>query len=84
MTMSNKKPETVFRIGYVSGSIFGHDIETQNGQRTIRSVNLQKRYRDGDETKYAPSFGLAELPQAIAVLQMAQQYIQDREADIAL
>lgn len=45
--MAKQKPEKLFRVGYVSGSIFPNDVETENGKRTIRSVNLQKRYSHG-------------------------------------
>ena len=79
-----RKPEAVYRIGYVSASVFVHDVETDNGKRTLRSVNLQRRYKDGDETKYATSFGLAELPQAMRVLQLAQQHVESREAKLDL
>ena len=79
-----KKPEKVFRVGFVSGSVFANDIETGAGKRTIRSVNVQRRYVDGDETKYVPSFGMAEIPHAIRVLQLAQQYVESREAEVKI
>ena len=79
-----KRPEKVFRIGSVSGSVFANDIETENGSRTIRSINLQRRYRDGDESKYSSSFGLSEIPQAITVLQMAQREFENEEAELVL
>ncbi|WP_339734814.1 hypothetical protein [uncultured Gimesia sp.] len=81
---SAKKPEKVFRIGYVSASTFAHEIETDEGPITIRSVNVQKRYKDGDDVKYTSSFNLAELPQAVRVLQMAQSYVERAEAEIIL
>ena len=79
-----RKPEAVFRIGFVSASVFVHDVETDNGKRSLRSVNLQKRYKDGDEIKYTTSFNLAELPQAMRVLQLAQQHVESREARLEL
>lgn len=79
-----KSPEKVFRIGYVSASVFAHDVEADGSKRTIRSVSVQKRYLDGDEAKYTTSFGLAELPQALRCLQLAQEYLEAREADIPL
>jgi hypothetical protein len=80
----SRKPEKVFRIGFVSASVFAHEIDADDGKRTLRSVNLQKRYLDGEEVKYTSSFNLAELPQAIRVLLLAQQYVESREAEIAL
>lgn len=81
---SNNPPEQVFRIGYVSASIFGHEIETDEGPITVRSVNVQKRYKDGDDVKYTSSFNLAELPQAVRALQLAQGYVERAEAEIVL
>lgn len=79
-----RKPEAVFRIGFVSASVFVHDVDTDGGQRSLRSVNLQKRYKDGDEVKYTTSFGLGELPQLMRVLQLAQQHVEAREAKLDL
>ncbi|MEZ6055482.1 MAG: hypothetical protein R3C01_02135 [Planctomycetaceae bacterium] len=82
--MSEKRPEKVFRIGFVSVSIFSNDIEHDGSKRTIRSVNLQKRYRDGEDWKYSSSLSLAELPQAIRLLELATRYVEAREADISV
>ena len=82
--MSARRPEKVFRIGFVSASVFVHDVEAEDGKRQLHSVSVQKRYLDGEEAKYTSSFGLTELPQAIRVLQLAQQYVESREAEIAL
>ncbi|QDV48509.1 hypothetical protein [Gimesia fumaroli] len=81
---SNNPPEKVFRIGFITASVFGHEIETDEGPITVRSVNVQKRYKDGDDVKYTSSFNLAELPQAVRVLQMAQGYVERAEAEIIL
>ena len=75
-------PERVFRIGYVSASVFARDVDTDDGKRTIRNVNVQKRYLDGDEVKYTSSFSLAELPQATRVLQLASAHVESREAEV--
>jgi hypothetical protein len=80
--MASKRPEKVFRVGFVSASVFANDVESDDGKRTLRSVNVQKRYLDGDEAKYTSSFNLAELPQAIRALQLAQQYVESMEAEI--
>ena len=82
--MSSRKPERVFRIGFVSASVFAHDIESDDSKRTLRSVNLQKRYLNGEEVKYTSSFNLAELPQAIRVLKLATDYVESCESQVAL
>ena len=76
------KPEKVFRIGYVSASIFVNEIETEGGKRTVRNVNLQRRYKDGNEWKSASSFGLGDLASAIRVLQLAQGHVENVEAEV--
>ena len=76
------KPEKVFRIGYVSASIFVNEIETEGGKRSVRNVNLQRRYKDGNEWKSASSFGLGDLPCALRVLQLALQHMETVEAEV--
>lgn len=82
--MSQKRPEKVFRVGFVSASVFAHDVDIDGSKRTMRSVSVQKRYLDGEEVKYASSFNLAELPQAIRVMDLAQRYVEGREAEVQL
>ena len=79
--MNRQNPETVIRIGYVSASIFARKIERKDQpDRIVRSVNLQKRYMDGEEAKFSSSFGLNELPQAIKVLELALNKVAELEA----
>ncbi len=73
-------PEKVFRIGYVSASVFLNEANSDGGSRNFRSVNVQRSYRDGEDTKFSSSFTLADLPQAIRVLQLAQQHVEQAEA----
>ena len=82
--MAKKSPEKVFRIGNVSASIFVHEVESENGNRGLRSVSLQKRYKDGEETKYSSSFNLAELPLVLCVLGMARRHVEELEAEVQL
>lgn len=77
------KPEKVFRIGSVSASVFANEIETSSGKRTVRNVQLQRRYLDGDQGwKSSSSLGLPDLPQAIRALQLAQGHVEAAEADV--
>jgi hypothetical protein len=82
--MAHKRPEKVYRIGSISASVFAHEVENDDVKRTMRSVSLQKRYLDGNDAKFTSSFNLSELPQAIRVLQLAQEYVERREAEINL
>ncbi len=79
--MASKTPEKTFRIGLVSASVFVNEVDGEGGKRTLRNVNLQRRYRDGDSWKSATSFGLADLPAAIRVLQLAQHHVEQHEAE---
>ena len=81
--MANQPPEKQFRIGSVSASVFANTIDGDgNRKRKIRNVNLQRRYKDGDDWKSSSSFGLADIPLAIRVLQLAQEHIEAAEADV--
>ena len=82
--MNRSKPEKVYRIGYVSASVFARKIE-KDGEpdRIVRSVNLQKRYLDNGEVKFSSSFGLGELPQAIEALRLAFGHLAVQEANVA-
>ena len=74
--------EKQFRIGSVSASVFANTVEGDGGRkRKIRNVNLQRRYKDGDEWKSSSSFGLADIAHAIRVLQLAQEHVESVEAE---
>lgn len=81
---ASRRPEKVFRIGYVSASVFAREVQGENSNRVLRPVRLQKRYMDGNEAKYTDSFSLPELPQAQRVLQMATEWVEQHEADLNL
>jgi hypothetical protein len=76
------KPERVFRIGAISASVFVNEVDGEGGKRTVRNVNLQRRYKDGQDWKSSSSFSLADLPAAIAVLNLAFNHLANQEAAI--
>jgi len=76
----SKAPETTFRLGNISASVFVNEVDGDGGKRQFRSVNVQRSYRDGEETKYTASFSLSDLPTAIRVLQLAQAHVESKEA----
>lgn len=74
-------PEKVFRIGLISASVFVNEVDGDNGKREVRNVQLQRRYRDADQGwKSASTYGLADLPNAIRTLQLAQEHVESIEA----
>ena len=76
-------PEKQFRIGLVSASVFANEVNGEGGKRIVRSVNVQRRYREGDgDWKTATTFGLSDLPAAIRVMQLAQQHVEEQEASL--
>ena len=78
----SKAPEATFRYGNVSSSVFVNESESNGQKRKFRSVNVQRSYRDGDDTKFTSSFSLGDLPAAIAAMQMAQRHVEDKEAEV--
>ncbi|MCA9063603.1 MAG: hypothetical protein KDA96_11105, partial [Planctomycetaceae bacterium] len=79
---SNRRPEKVFRIVYVSASVFTREVSGDGETRTLRSVKLQKRYVDGSDVKYTDSFSLPELPQVQRVLELATSWVEQHEAEL--
>lgn len=73
------QPEKVFRIGFISASVFVNEVGQD--QRELRSVNLQRRYKDGNDWKSTSSFGLSDLPNAIRVLELARNHVEAHEAE---
>lgn len=81
--MAQSAPIKVYRLGYVSASVFAREVG--DDQRLLHSVSLKKRYLDDDgNAKYTSSFDLAELPLATRVLALAQNYIERHEAAVDL
>ncbi len=70
------KPEKTFRLGRCSASVFVN----AGKEKPFRSVSLQRRYREGEKWKTATSFTLADLPDAVAVLQLALHHVAAQEA----
>lgn len=76
------KPERTIRIGAISASIFANarEVGDEERTRTIRSVTLQRSYKDDEGNwRNTANFGLADLPIAIRVLQLAQEHVEAAE-----
>ncbi len=75
------QPKKQFRIGFCSASVFVNQVNGDGGKkRKIRNVQLQRRYKDGEEWKSTTSFGLGDLPNAIRCLELALQHVETVEA----
>lgn len=78
-----KGPERTFRLGLISATVWLNHVDTEYGEAEIRNVTLQRRYRDGEDWKNSSSLSVQDLPTAIRVLQLAQQYIEPLEAELS-
>lgn len=76
------RPEKTFRLGLVSASVFTNvrEATAEQEERTVRSVQLQRRYRDDEGWKTSTSFDLSNLPAAIEALRAALAYLLERES----
>lgn len=78
----SKKPEKVFRVGYVSASVFVNTSSGEN-EREFRTVSLQRSYQDDDgKRQYTGNLSLGDLPNAIRVLTLAQAHVEAQEAEV--
>jgi hypothetical protein len=83
---SGNKPERVIKLGVVSAAVFANvrEADGEHEERTLRSVQLQRRYRDNDGTwKNSTSFDLSNLPVAIEALRLAFAYLVEQETAAA-
>lgn len=70
------QPEKRFKVGAVVASVFSNDINTGEGSRLMRSVTLQKTYRD-KEGNFRPtnSLNTNDVPKAILALSKAYDFL---------
>lgn len=85
--MSKQKPEKVFRIGYVSASVFVNAStrkeEDETPAREFRTITLQRTYLDDQgKRQYTSGLSLGDLPAAIRVLTLAQAHVESQEAEV--
>ena len=90
---SPKRPERVFRVGSSWATIWCNELRQDAGPneqttRYIRSVNLERRFwnaklKDGQgDWDSSSSYGLADIHNAIAALQLAADHLKEVEADV--
>lgn len=70
------QPEKRFKVGACTASVFVNEINTQNGKASIKSVNLQRVYKDKEGNfQHATSFGANDIPKAVLALSKAYEYL---------
>ena len=66
------QPEKRFKVGACSASVFVNEIETVNGKTTLKTVNLQRTYKDKNgEFQHTTSFTVNDIPKAVLALNKA-------------
>lgn len=78
---TGNRPEKTFRLGLVSASVFANVRQRGDDQeeRMVRTVQLARRYRDGQTWKTSTSFDIGQLPAAIEALRLALAYLVDQQ-----
>lgn len=57
------RPEKVFKVGGCTASVFENSVNGLNGNATIKSVTLQRAYKDKDGNfQHTNSFKLNDIP----------------------
>ncbi len=77
-TSGKQLPEKKFKAGAVSAIIWRN--ETAKG--SYASVQLDRRYKDGEIWKSTNSLRINDLPKAVLVLSKAYEYLVSREETI--
>ena len=70
------QPEIVFRHGGCSASIFVNEYQRGGETFQVRTVVLQRRYRDANgDWQVASSLGVNDIPKATLVLNKSFEYL---------
>jgi len=81
--MANTKgggPETAFRLGNVSATIWSNTSQTDSN-REFRTVQVEQRYKDGDEWKSSNRFTLDQLLRLRVCVDKAIDHISEKEME---
>jgi hypothetical protein len=70
------RPEKVFKVGGCTASVFENNVNGVNGGATLKSVTLQRAYKDKDGNfQHTNSFNLNDIPKAVLALEKAYHYL---------
>lgn len=70
------QPETKFKVGGCSATIFVNEFQTLDGMKSAKNVVLDRTYKDKDGNyQTSKSLSANDIPKAILVLQKAYEHI---------
>lgn len=74
--MENNKPIQKFKAGAVEVSVWANEQQTKDGEITVHSVKLERKYKDKNgKWNSSSSFGLNDCPKAILLLKEAYKFL---------
>lgn len=77
--MANNPPESTFRLGNVTATVWCNETQAENGTRKFRTVQLEQRYKDGDDWKSSNRFTLEQLLRLRVCMDKAISQLSDEE-----
>ena len=76
------QPEKKFKCGACSASVFVNEVKTADGIVPMKTVSLQRAYKDKDGNfQHATSFGANDIPKAVLALTKAYDYLVSGEGE---
>lgn len=71
--------EKRFKVGACSASVFANEVNTSDGVKLLRTVSLQRVYKDRDGNwRYTGNFRVNDVPKAVLALRKAYDYVTSR------
>ncbi len=75
-------PEKRFKVGACTASVFANKVQTENGEVALKSVSLQRAYKDKNgEFQHTNSFKRDDIPKAVLALIKAYDYLNSEGAE---
>ncbi|MDA2934717.1 hypothetical protein MYX82_10300 [Acidobacteria bacterium AH-259-D05] len=76
------QPEKRFKVGACTASIFVNEVNTAEGTKNLRSVSLQRTYKDKEGNfQHTTSLKVNDIPKAVLALKKAYEYLTVDEAE---
>ena len=74
------QPEKRVKVRGCSASVFANEVNTANGSTVVKSMVLQRTYRDNDGNfQHTTSFRVNDIPKAVLALNKAYDYLMSDE-----